>query len=63
MMFSRLKEGLRELGSSVFALTADERKILYLILSLAVLGLGAKVWHHHRLAETAKNAPEQTEER
>ena len=51
MTLNRWKDGLRELGSSVFALTADERKILGLILALAILGLGAKVWHRHRLTE------------
>jgi len=49
MTLNRWKEGLRELGSSVFALTADERKILCLILALAILGVGAKVWHRHHL--------------
>jgi hypothetical protein len=50
-MTSRWKEGIRALHQSLFTLTADERKMLCLILALVLLGLGAKAWHGHRQAE------------
>lgn len=48
-MMDRWKEGLRAVGRSVFVLTPDERKIVCLILALALIGLCAKAWHRHRL--------------
>lgn len=42
---NRAVAGLRELGRSMFALTAGERKALCLVLALALLGLGVKAWH------------------
>ena len=50
-MNPRWKEGFHALYASVFVLTADERKMLCLILALALLGLGAKAWHRHHMAE------------
>jgi hypothetical protein len=47
--------------ASTFGLTSDERKIVMLILVLALLGLGAKAWHHHRLSAAGQDAPEQAE--
>lgn len=51
-MTSRWKDGLRALGASLFGLTADERRMLCLILALALLGLGAKAWHLHHRSKT-----------
>lgn len=42
---NRIHTGLKELGRSLFLLTADERKALCLVLALALLGLGVKAWH------------------
>jgi hypothetical protein len=58
---ARWKEGWRTLTASVFSLTADERKIVLLILVLALLGLGAKIWHRHHLAKTEQVEREQAE--
>ncbi len=44
-MMERWKDGVRALTASTFGLTAGERKIILLILTLALLGLGAKAWH------------------
>ena len=59
MTLNRWKEGARTLGASVFVMTADERKILCLILALALLGLGAKVWHKQRKTPAVGAQPEQ----
>ena len=50
MSLARWKEGVRELGSSWFVLTLNERKAIAVILALAVLGLAAKAWHRHHVA-------------
>ena len=50
-MTTRWREGLRELMSSTFGLTRDERLMVALILALALLGLAVKAWHQHRLTE------------
>jgi hypothetical protein len=60
-MTGRWREGLRTLFTSTFGLTMDERKIVLLILALALLGLGAKAWHRHRLAEEAPITRDQPE--
>jgi hypothetical protein len=44
-MMERWKDGIRSLTASTFGLTAGERRIILLILGLALLGLGAKAWH------------------
>jgi len=56
-MIERWKEGWRAVGRSAFVLTADERKIVCLILALALIGLAAKAWHRHKLAETPPETP------
>lgn len=42
---NRWRAGLGELTRSLFLLTAGERQALYLVLALALLGLGVKAWH------------------
>ncbi len=44
-MMEQWKDGIRSLTASTFGLTAGERRIILLILALALLGLGAKAWH------------------
>lgn len=46
------------MGASWFALTLEERKAIAVILALAVLGLAAKAWHLHHIA----NAPPAVEQ-
>lgn len=62
-MTGRWKEGIRALYASAFALTAEERRMVCLILALALLGLGAKAWHQHRRAGETRDigAQRQTE--
>lgn len=50
MSVGRWKEGARTLGASWIALTLNERKAIGVILALAVLGLAAKAWHRHHVA-------------
>lgn len=38
---------LKELIRSTFALNAGERKAVWLVLALALLGLGVKCWQAH----------------
>jgi hypothetical protein len=45
---SRWLPKLRELTRSTFSLTAGERKAVWLVLALALLGLGVKCWHSHQ---------------
>lgn len=45
---SRWQIKLQELGKSTFALTAGERKAVWLVLILALLGLSVKSWHTHQ---------------
>ena len=42
---SRWLTKLQELGKSTFALTEGERKAVWLVLALALLGLSVKYWH------------------
>ena len=44
---NRWVTGLRELTRSTFALTSGEQRALCLVLALAFLGLGVKIWHAH----------------
>lgn len=39
---------LKELTQSTFALTSGERKAVWLVLALALLGLSVKCWHAHQ---------------
>lgn len=43
-MMGRWKAGIAALGRSLFGLTEAERRLLGLILTLALLGLGIKWW-------------------
>lgn len=43
----RWMAGLKELIRSTFVLNAGERKAVWLVLALALLGLGVKCWHAH----------------
>lgn len=38
---------MRELMRSTFVLTAGERKAVWLVLALGLLGLGVKCWQAH----------------
>ena len=62
MSMERWREGLGELGSSWFALTLNERKVIGVILALALLGLAAKAWHRHHVT-TAPPVPERATRR
>jgi hypothetical protein len=42
---NRWRKGFGELTRSLFMLTQGERQALCLVLALALLGLGVKVWH------------------
>lgn len=56
-MNPRWREGLRKLGASLGSFTDDERRMLSLVLALALLGLAIKVWHQPRPgARTAEPA-------
>lgn len=57
-MMARLKEAFRAGRRALFALTSDERKILCLVLALALIGLCAKAWHRNRSGETRVQASE-----
>lgn len=41
---NRWKEGIQALGRSLFGLTQSERRLLCVIVALALLGLGVKWW-------------------
>ena len=40
---------LQELGKSTFVLNSGERKAVYLVLVLALLGLSVKCWHAYQV--------------
>jgi len=46
----------RALSASLALLTRDERRMLAVVLALALLGLGVKVWHRHRQAAVGRPA-------
>jgi hypothetical protein len=55
---SRWLTKLQELGKSTFALTSGERKAVYLVLALAILGLSVKCWHaNHERQPSATARP------
>ena len=57
---NRWAAGIRELGRSLFVLTTGERQALCLVLALALLGLGVKVWHDLNGApDAASSVPSQ----
>lgn len=41
---NRWKEGLQTLGRSLFGLTDAERRLLIVVVALALLGLAVKWW-------------------
>lgn len=54
---NRWLEGLTSLGRSLFQLTRAERRLLCLIVALAMLGLGVRWWHRHAAAGTDTAVP------
>lgn len=43
--------------SALAAFTPTERRMLAMILALALLGLATLVWHRHHVAELEKSQP------
>jgi hypothetical protein len=51
-----LARAARAVTASLALLTRDERRMLAVILALALLGLGVKVWHRQRQAAAPRPA-------
>ena len=47
--------------SALAAFTPTERRMLAMILALALLGLATLVWHRHHTAGLAKSPPQASE--
>lgn len=56
-MMNQWLEGLTSLGRSLFQLTNAERRMLCVIIALAMLGLAVRWWHRHTPARTDTVVP------